>query len=65
MSGFPSLAPSTSHLELIKDGWFREAEAMWPGQSFALQVNKVLLNGRSEFQDILVFESKSYGDPPH
>ena len=34
---------------------------MWPGQSFALECEEILLNGRSEFQDILVFKSKTYG----
>ena len=44
------LTPSNSRDELIKDGWFGETEAMWPGQKFSIQVEEVLLNGRSEFQ---------------
>jgi spermidine synthase len=35
---------------------------MWPGQKFCIEVDEVLLNGRSEFQDILVFKSKTYGN---
>ena len=56
-----SLTPSSSASTLIKDGWFAETEAMWPGQKFCIQVDEILLNGRSEFQDILVFKSKTYG----
>ena len=56
-----SLTPSSSAQTLVKDGWFSETEAMWPGQKFCIQVDEVLLNGRSEFQDMLVFKSKSYG----
>ena len=55
------LTPSSSQSTFIKDGWFSETEAMWPGQKFCIQVEEVLLNGRSDFQDILVFKSTSYG----
>jgi hypothetical protein len=63
-TSFPSgvtLTPSSSASTLIKDGWFAETEAMWPGQKFCIQVEEVLLNGRSDFQDILVFKSSTYG----
>nr|CCA19405.1 unnamed protein product [Albugo laibachii Nc14] len=42
--------------------WFTETEALWPGQRFALQMEKVLYRGKSDFQDILVFESSTYGN---
>lgn len=45
----------------IKDGWFSESEVMWPGQAMSLKVEEVLYEGRSEFQDILVFRSSTYG----
>ncbi|CAM9103585.1 unnamed protein product [Choristocarpus tenellus] len=45
----------------IKDGWFSETEAMWPGQKFSLEVKEVLFHERSDFQDLLVFESVEYG----
>jgi hypothetical protein len=45
-----SLTPSTSQHQLIKDGWFSEVEAMWPGQKFCIEVDEVLANGRSDFQ---------------
>mmetsp|Transcript_12173 Transcript_12173/g.20350 ORF Transcript_12173/g.20350 Transcript_12173/m.20350 type:complete len:310 (+) Transcript_12173:72-1001(+) len=56
-----SLSPSSSQDVYIKDGWFSETEAMWPGQKFCIQVEEVLVNGRSKFQDILLFKSKAYG----
>ncbi|CCH58210.1 hypothetical protein TBLA_0A04140 [Henningerozyma blattae CBS 6284] len=47
----------------IKDGWFREiSDAHFPGQAFALKVEKILHHSRSEFQDILVFKSTTFGN---
>jgi len=56
-----SLGFSNSQSELIKDGWFFEKENMWPGQKFGIKVEKVLINGKSDFQDISVFKSSNYG----
>lgn len=47
---------------MLKDGWFRESEVMWPGQAMTLKCEEVLYEGRSEFQDILVFRSSTYGN---
>lgn len=58
---FVNLEFSNSQIELIKDGWFFESETMWPGQKFGIKVDEVLINGKSKFQDILVFKSSSYG----
>ncbi|KAG6970912.1 hypothetical protein JG688_00004661 [Phytophthora aleatoria] len=41
--------------------WFSETEAMWPGQKFSLEVEEVLFRGKSDFQDVLVFKSATYG----
>jgi len=46
---------------MIRDGWFRESEVMWPGQAMSLKIEEVLWEGRSDFQDILVFRSLTYG----
>jgi spermidine synthase len=46
---------------LIVDGWFHERGVLWPGQAMSIQVEKVLDHHRSEFQDILVFDSSTYG----
>lgn len=56
-----NLKPSDSAKDLIVNDWFSEKEVMWPGQLFCIEVDEVLLNGKSEYQDILIFQSKSYG----
>jgi len=45
----------------VSDSWFGEKEVMWPGQRFSLKVEKILFEGKSPFQDILVFDSSTYG----
>lgn len=56
------LTPSSpQRLLCIKDGWFIESEVMWPGQAMTLKVEEVLYEGRSDFQDVLVFRSATYG----
>jgi spermidine synthase len=49
-------------MDLIIDGWFHERGELWPGQAMSLRVNKVLYHGRSEYQDVLVFESANHGN---
>ncbi|CDP05080.1 unnamed protein product [Coffea canephora] len=34
---------------------------MWPGEAHSLRVEKILFKERSEFQEVLVFQSSSYG----
>ena len=51
----------TSSQTLIKDGWFTEANVMWPGQQFSLEVDEVLHESHSEFQHVLLFQNKTYG----
>jgi tryptophanyl-tRNA synthetase len=48
-------------MDTFKKGWFTELGTLWPGQAFSLEVEKVLYEGKSEFQDIVVFQSKNYG----
>jgi spermidine synthase len=44
------------------DGWFREVEShLWPGQSTMLRVKEILYHEKSEFQDILIFETTNHG----
>lgn len=49
-------------MDLIVDGWFHERGELWPGQAMSLQVKEVLYHGRSDFQDVLVFESTNHGN---
>lgn len=46
---------------LIQDGWFMEKNSQWPGQANSLKVKEVLLHKKTEFQDLLVFESSDWG----
>lgn len=48
-------------MDLIHDGWFSERGELWPGQAMSLKVEEVLFHGQSEYQDILVFRSSTYG----
>ncbi|CAH1773261.1 unnamed protein product [Owenia fusiformis] len=48
-------------MDLIQNGWFSEINELWPGQAMSLAVEKVLHHEKSKYQDILLFESKSYG----
>ncbi|XP_067946087.1 spermidine synthase-like [Watersipora subatra] len=46
----------------ITGGWFAEKNELWPGQAMTLEVEEVLFTEKSEYQDILVFKSKTYGN---
>ncbi|KAF8380072.1 hypothetical protein HHK36_027542 [Tetracentron sinense] len=59
----------------VVSGWFSEPRScsdgagnliyyhnpMWPGEAHSLKVEKILYKGKSEYQEILVFESLTYG----
>ena len=37
--------------------WFREVNSgFWPGQAFSLEIEKVLYDHKSKYQDVLVFK---------
>ncbi|KAL0476833.1 spermidine synthase [Acrasis kona] len=48
-------------MNAIGEGWFSEISEMWPGQAASLKVKSVLHKEKSNFQDIIVFESETYG----
>ncbi|RDB18793.1 Saccharopine dehydrogenase [NADP(+), L-glutamate-forming] [Hypsizygus marmoreus] len=50
-----------SHPSIV-DGWFREISSQWPGQAMTLKVNKILHVEKSLYQDVLVFESQTFGN---
>ena len=58
---FSIFGAKKSFFSNMQNGWFRESEVMWPGQSMSLKVEKVLYEEKSNFQDILVFDSSTYG----
>jgi spermidine synthase len=46
----------------IQNGWFRETCTMWPGQQMSLAVTEILHVETSKYQDVLVFQSETYGN---
>ncbi|GAY38897.1 hypothetical protein CUMW_040240 [Citrus unshiu] len=42
-------------------GWFAEHCPIWPGQAHFLEVEKIIFQGKSEYQNMMVFQSSSYG----
>ncbi|CAK9310738.1 unnamed protein product [Citrullus colocynthis] len=59
----------------VVSGWFSEPQLasdngkkriyfnnpMWPGEAHSLQVESILFKGKSEYQEVVVFESTTYG----
>ncbi|KAG8653014.1 spermine synthase isoform X2 [Manihot esculenta] len=59
----------------VVSGWFSESHfssgkarkrvyfnnPMWPGEAHSLEVKNILYKGKSDYQEILVFESSTYG----
>eukprot|EP00126_Sphaerothecum_destruens_P013893 Sdes_comp23787_c0_seq1m21945 len=41
--------------------WFTETSTLWPGQAMSLEVEEILYEGRTKYQDVLVLKTKSYG----
>ncbi|CAH1276447.1 unnamed protein product [Diabrotica balteata] len=48
-------------MDQVKNGWFSEISDLWPGQCFSLKVKEVLYKDKSDYQDILIFESTNNG----
>lgn len=51
-----------SQISTLPGKWYSELCEMWPGQSFSLEVEEMLYEGKSEFQEIKCFRSKTYGN---
>ncbi|XP_068642345.1 spermidine synthase 1 [Aristolochia californica] len=45
----------------IIPGWFSEINPMWPGEAHSLKVEKILFQGKSDYQNVMVFQSSTYG----
>ncbi|XP_001607780.1 spermidine synthase [Nasonia vitripennis] len=48
-------------MNALKQGWFSEINGLWPGIAQSLEVEKILYEGQSEYQHVLVLQTKSYG----
>jgi len=48
-------------VDRLRNGWFQEVSGFWPGQAQSLEVEEVLWDKQSDFQHVLVFQSKAWG----
>lgn len=48
-------------MDLFKKKWFTEANELWPGQAFSLEVEEVLFDEKSEFQHVQVLQTSTWG----
>jgi len=50
-------------MDALKSGWFSEIDtSLWPGMCFSLECNKLLYQGKSKYQDVLVFNNNKFGN---
>eukprot|EP00128_Syssomonas_multiformis_P010053 Colp12_sorted_trinity150504_noHs@6893 len=50
-------------MENLQNGWFHEKNSeLWPGQCMSLEIEKVLHHEKSQFQDIIIAKSATYGN---
>ncbi|KAK4788133.1 hypothetical protein SAY86_019452 [Trapa natans] len=50
-----------SCISSVIPGWFSEISPMWPGEAHSLKVEKILFQGISDYQQVIVFQSSTYG----
>ena len=41
----------------LKEGWFSEINDLWPGVALSLEVEKVIFDGKSKYQDVKVLQT--------
>ncbi|KAJ6903394.1 hypothetical protein NC651_020782 [Populus alba x Populus x berolinensis] len=52
---------SSDYISSVIPGWFSEISPMWPGEAHSLKVEKILFQGKSDYQNVMVFQSSTYG----
>jgi len=53
--------PQYPGISAVIPGWFSEISPMWPGEAHSLKVEKILFQGKSDYQNVMVFQSSTYG----
>ncbi|XP_027360614.1 spermidine synthase 1 [Abrus precatorius] len=53
--------PQPLGISAVIPGWFSEISPMWPGEAHSLKVEKILFQGKSDYQNVMVFQSSTYG----
>ena len=48
-------------MDSIRKGWFSEINELWPGMAQSLQIEDTLYEGKSDFQHVMVLQTKSHG----
>ncbi|KAJ0037382.1 hypothetical protein Pint_23014 [Pistacia integerrima] len=61
INGSISMETESNYISSVIPGWFSEISPMWPGEAHSLKVEKILFEGKSDFQNVLVFQSSTYG----
>ncbi|OAY34570.1 spermidine synthase [Manihot esculenta] len=52
---------NNDYISSVIPGWFSEISPMWPGEAHSLKVEKILFQGKSDYQNVMVFQSSTYG----
>ena len=61
-TGSPTETCVKEEMDAIKPGWFSEINNdLWPGVSLSLEVLDVIHRERSEYQEVMVVDTKSHG----
>ncbi|OAY30897.1 spermidine synthase 1 [Manihot esculenta] len=50
-----------NHKSLNIPGWYADVPYGWPGEAHLFKVEKVLFHGKSEYQDLFIFQSSAHG----
>lgn len=48
-------------MDNLPKGWYSEVSSFWPGQAQSLEVEEVLFEAKSDFQDVKVYKTKAWG----
>ncbi|KAJ0989628.1 hypothetical protein J5N97_007984 [Dioscorea zingiberensis] len=49
------------YISSVIPGWFSEMSPMWPGEAHSLKVEQILFQEKSQYQNVMVFQSSTYG----
>ncbi|MCE7766687.1 hypothetical protein GQL56_29090, partial [Pseudomonas putida] len=49
------------YISSVLPGWFSEISPLWPGEAHSLKGEKILFQGKSDYQNVMVFQSSTYG----
>ncbi|CAL0314056.1 unnamed protein product [Lupinus luteus] len=60
-NGAVSVSNDPNGISAVIPGWFSEISPMWPGEAHSLKVEKILFQGKSDYQNVMVFQSSTYG----